>query len=506
MDILFSWLGHTDLGNMQDDIDGPISQIACFSDREFQRVFIIANREKGQWEAYKHWLKKRLAKHKKQPAEIEICFAKEVENVVDYGQLALVTKRYLGQLCQADSTVTINLTSGTGAMTAVSTLVGMGKTNCRFVQTDRRKPDSLPLETIIPSDFGDQYISSALAHSASLATAEAPLSDDFKKIATHSPKMKALVSKAQKLALSEVPALILGETGVGKETIAQAIHKTSIRHKHKIAAINCGAIAEGLLESILFGHKKGSFTSANSDQKGIFEDADKGTVFLDEVGELSLNAQTKLLRVLQDQKIRPVGSNKDVSIDVRLIAATHRNLSQMVAEGTFREDLFYRIAVGIVEIPPLRERQEDIEQLSLELASEIDQQMRKHQHFSNYKSKNLSACAIKFMKAQPWPGNIRELWNTLNRAYLWSEGSQVDKDDISNSLVSHIKRDDSNDIFLTANQTVDIGELVDKYKKKYVEAAIKISGGNKSKAAKILGLNSHQVLGKWLKDLSIELD
>ncbi len=504
MDILFSWLGHTDLGNMQDDMDGPISQIACFSDREFLRIFIISNQRPEHWDPYKLWLKKRLAKHNKCSAEIEICFAKGVKNVVDYGQLAVVTKQYLGELCQAENTVTINLTSGTGAMTAVSTLVGMGKTNCRFVQTDRRKPDSIPIETIIPSDFGDQYITSALAHSASLATAEAPLSDDFKKIATHSPKMKALVNKAQKLALSEVPALILGETGVGKETIAQAIHKTSIRHKHKIAAINCGAIAEGLLESILFGHKKGSFTSANSDQKGIFEEADKGTVFLDEVGELSLNAQTKLLRVLQDKKIRPVGANKDVPIDVRLIAATHRNLSQMVAEGTFREDLFYRIAVGIIEIPPLRERQEDIEQLSLELASEIDQQMLKHQHFSNYKSKNISDCAIKFTKEQPWPGNIRELWNTLNRAYLWSEGTQIDKSDISNALVSRIEKNDISDICLTANQTVDVNELVDKYKKKYVEAAMKTSGGNKSKAAKMLGLNSHQVLGKWLKDLGVE--
>ena len=308
--------------------------------------------------------------------------------------------------------------------------------------------------------------------------------------------MKELVSKAIRLANSDVPTLILGETGTGKETIAQAIHLGSIRKDSDIIAVNCGALAENLIESLLFGHKKGAFTGANDNAKGLFEDANGGTLFLDEVGELSASAQVKLLRVLQEKKINRVGESKTINVDVRIISATHRDLFKMVANGEFREDLYYRIAVGVLDIPPLRERIEDVEQLSTELSEQINRQAIKQ---NGYISKKISDSGINFIKTQPWPGNIRELWNTLNRAFLWTDNKIVTEKELADAMISHQPLEYSNEIILSIKDELDVNEVVDKFKKKYVTAALKASGGNKSKAADMLHLKDHQTVSNWMK-------
>jgi transcriptional regulator with PAS, ATPase and Fis domain len=283
--------------------------------------------------------------------------------------------------------------------------------------------------------------------------------------------------------------------------LANAIHAASLRSEKLLQIVNCGALPETLVDSILFGHVKGAFTGAEKDHKGLFEQAEGGTLFLDEVGELTPETQVKLLRALQQGEITKVGSDQTINVDVRIIAATHRDLMQLVEVNKFREDLFYRLAVGIIEIPALRDRTEDIADLVHELTDEIKLAASKH---PDYKSKKTSENAIKFISAQAWPGNIRELWNTLNRAFLWSDKEIITEKDIQGALVSRTNKQEIPDINLTLGQQVNISDILDIHKKKYIEAALKATGNNKTKAAEMLSLNSHQVLTKWIKDLAIE--
>jgi transcriptional regulator with GAF, ATPase, and Fis domain len=250
----------------------------------------------------------------------------------------------------------------------------------------------------------------------------------------------------------------------------------------------------------LFGHVKGSFTGADKEHRGLFEQADGGTLFLDEVGELTAQTQVKLLRALQQGEITKVGSEQTINVDVRIIAATHRDLMQQVESGSFREDLFYRLAVGIVDIPALRERIEDIPELVNELTDEINLTTSK---LPGAKGKNISDNAIKFILSQPWPGNIRELWNTLNRALLWSENKLITEKDLSDAIVNRRNINDCKEVVLSYNDQVDIIQLTEQYQKKYVEAALKASGNMKKSATKILGLKDHQTLSNWMKRLGI---
>ncbi|MCZ6404798.1 sigma-54 dependent transcriptional regulator, partial [Vibrio parahaemolyticus] len=231
----------------------------------------------------------------------------------------------------------------------------------------------------------------------------------------------------------DLPALILGESGVGKEVMATAIHNASQRANKSFKAVNCGALPENLVDSILFGHVKGAFTGADKNHAGLFEQADGGTLFLDEVGELPLNVQVKLLRALQQKEITRVGDVESRSVDVRIIAATHQDLFSLTSNGSFREDLFYRLAVGVIEVPALRKRPEDIPDLISTLMLEINRQAHTHPLFG---SKEISKDAINFAASYSWPGNIRELWNTLNRAVLWSEGEMISMEDLKSSVLS----------------------------------------------------------------------
>ena len=219
------------------------------------------------------------------------------------------------------------------------------------------------------------------------------------------------------MAHAELPVVIYGESGVGKELIARAIHSASERSKGPFMAVNCGAVTEALLESELFGHKKGAFTGADSDRVGILKAADSGTVFLDEVGEMPASMQVKLLRVLQEKKVRPVGSNSDITINVRILAATHRDLRKMVESGDFREDLFYRIAPVTLVIPPLRERTDDIAIIAQKILEAEG-------------GKSLSLDALKLLVSHPWRGNVRELQNVLRAATVFAAGDVISADEI----------------------------------------------------------------------------
>src|SRR5712675_1246208 len=240
----------------------------------------------------------------------------------------------------------------------------------------------------------------------------------FKDIVTRSPKMLSVLRAAEKAAASYIPVLVEGESGVGKELIARAIHGQGERRAKPFIAVNCGAIPDNLVESILFGHEYGAFTGATEKHLGKFVEASGGTLFLDEVGELPMAAQVKLLRAIQEGEVEPVGGRKTIKVDVRIISATNRNLIDDVKSGRFREDLFYRLHVFPIAVPPLRERPEDIADLVrhflVRFAAEEGKRIRA-----------VSADALSLLNAHPWPGNVRQLENAVFRAVVLADGDEV---------------------------------------------------------------------------------
>jgi len=238
------------------------------------------------------------------------------------------------------------------------------------------------------------------------------------------PAMLEVLEIARRVAQLDTPVLLLGETGVGKERVASYIFNESSRDKQNFIKVNCGAIPENLIESELFGYDPGAFTgAANKGKIGYFGVADKGTIFFDEIGDLSLSAQVKLLRVLQEQEIVRVGGNKPIKIDVRILAATNSDLAQLVRQGKFREDLYYRLSVFPIKIPPLRERQEDIVLLAEHMLAELNQKYNR--------SKNFTEAAVETMQKYGWPGNVRELKNVIERAFIMSNDSAVSVTELS---------------------------------------------------------------------------
>jgi len=251
----------------------------------------------------------------------------------------------------------------------------------------------------------------------------------FENIVAKSKGMLEVLDLVRRVAPSDATVLIEGETGTGKELIARAVHQHSPRHNAPFLPINCGALPETILESELFGHVKGAFTDAKANKKGLFEEADTGTIFLDEISETSPSTQVKLLRVLQDGEVRRVGSNTPITVDVRVIAATNRPIRQYVADGKFREDLYYRLQVIPIRIPPLRERREDI----LPLAEHF---LRIYNAKNNRDIKGISREAQKILLAHNWPGNVRELENAMERAVILCTGKEIAPDDFLGLLSS----------------------------------------------------------------------
>jgi len=273
----------------------------------------------------------------------------------------------------------------------------------------------------------------AAMETTSLVGEIAPVADNmvsvgFDNLIGDSPIMQRATELARKAASASIPVLIEGESGVGKEVFARAIHDASDRADKPFVAVNCGAIPENLVESILFGHEKGSFTGATEKRQGKFLEAHGGTLFLDEVGELPLDVQVKLLRALQEKEIDPVGGKQSIQVDIRVISATNRNLAERIAEGAFREDLFYRLNVYPINLPPLRQRKEDIPALTDFFLAQIS-------HMEDVPLKSISQQALSTVCAYDWPGNIRQLQNALFRAVILSEVDTLLPQDFPN-LVS----------------------------------------------------------------------
>ena len=289
-------------------------------------------------------------------------------------------------------------------------------------------------------------------------------------IVTRSPLMERLLEQAGMVAQSDVSVLINGQSGTGKEIVAQAIHNASPRRDKPFVAINCGALPEQLLESELFGHARGAFTGAVSNREGLFQAAEGGTLFLDEIGDMPVALQVKLLRVLQERKVRPLGSNRDIDIDVRIISATHRDLPKAMARGEFREDLFYRLNVVSLKIPPLAERTEDIPLLANHL---LRQSADRHKPFV----RAFSTDAMKRLMAAKWPGNVRQLVNVIEQCVALTSSPVI-----SDALVEQALEGEN-----TALPT--FAEARNQFELNYLRKLLQITKGNVTHAARMAGRN-----------------
>jgi DNA-binding NtrC family response regulator len=294
----------------------------------------------------------------------------------------------------------------------------------------------------------------------------------------HSHKMIDLYKEIALVAASRSTVLITGESGTGKELVARALHRNSPRASGAFVAVNCGAITETLLESELFGHVKGSFTGATGDKRGLFEEANQGTIFLDEIGETSLALQVKLLRVLQESEIRRVGSARSVRVDARVLAATNRDLEREVTEGRFREDLFYRLSVVTLRVPPLRERADD---LAL-LAAHALRQARE----AGARAATISEEALATLSQYGWPGNVRELENTIAHAALYARGKVITPEDLPVKVRNHARAGEPEN--KTQSMFKDLPSL-DELERRYLIHVLQAVGGSRTRAAEVLKID-----------------
>jgi transcriptional regulator with GAF, ATPase, and Fis domain len=382
-------------------------------------------------------------------------------------------------------------------MAAVWILLGKTKYPSEFLESSKQsgvKTAHVPFDIaaeLIPSLFesADRRLLSQ--------SDERPSSDArFGDIIYRGVEMARLISRAKKSAIRNLPVLIEGESGTGKELLAKAIANEGLRKGKPFRVVNCGAIPTELLESELFGHAKGSFSGAIQDRKGYFEEAHTGTLFLDEIGELPLAAQVKLLRVLQESEVTRVGTSEPRKVDVRVIAATNRDLVEEVRRGSFREDLYYRLAVVVLKVPPLRQREGDLGPLVDALLKRVNEECSTE---PGYVHKKLSAGAKNLINNHSWPGNVRELQNTLRRVAIWSEGATISENDFREALMPAAR------VGATGSQiSIDLGDGVDLQKimaetaRKHLQEALRVSNGNKSEAARMLGLPSYQTFSNWV--------
>jgi two-component system response regulator PilR (NtrC family) len=350
----------------------------------------------------------------------------------------------------------------------------------------------------VPKPFNNQELKQTIANALTLKTVEdEKLSLDsalkktlhFGKIIGNSPKMLLVYEMIRQVAKTTTNILLTGESGTGKELAARAIHDESNRSDKPFVAVNCGGIPETLMESELLGYKKGAFTGANQDKKGLFEVANKGTIFLDEIGELSISLQVKLLRVVQEKAFKPVGAGEDINVDVRIITATNKILEEEVIAGRFREDLFYRLNVIGIRMPSLRERKEDIRLLAHHFLEKYSREMGKG-------ITKLSSYAIDLLNKYDFPGNIRELENLIERSVALSNTNIILPESLAISLHKQIhkrrwiegiknKRFDLEDV----ENGVSLDNILEEIEKGYVEKAMELTRGDKARAAELLKIN-----------------
>lgn len=307
--------------------------------------------------------------------------------------------------------------------------------------------------------------------------------DYFNSNIGQSPVFESLLRSAKMVAATDVTILIKGETGTGKEMLATAIQKDSPRSEKPFITLNCAALPEGLVESELFGHKKGAFTGAISNKQGLFHAADGGTLFLDEINSLPLPIQTKLLRFLESGECLAVGETKPYVVDVRIIAATNSDLTKQIADGDFRQDLFFRLNVVPIEIPPLKQRTEDIELLIKHFLTQFSERY-------SIEAPKFHKQTIKALRAYSWPGNIRELRNLCERLSILLSGQTIEPENLPHEFTNNLSASSSDAVFILPEKGIDLDDL----EADMIHQALQRTNGNRSKSARLLGLSRDTLL------------
>lgn len=494
--LLVSWIGNTDLRAPKETHAvgvGPIAQ--AFDARPFDEAFLITDYHEREVAPFVRWLRPR-----KTSTQLHLLYEK-LSGPTQFGEIyeaaVRACERAVGR--QADEvSLTFHLSPGTPAMAAVWIILAKTRFPAELIESSRQhgvRTASVPFD--ISADFLPDLLRRPDRGLESLSAGLPPEAPEFTAIIHQSRTIERLILRARRVAPRSVPVLIEGETGTGKELLARAIHRASPRREKPFVPVNCGAIPAELVESEMFGHEKGAFTGANARRRGYFHEANTGTLFLDEVGELPKPAQVKLLRVLQESEIVSVGSSRPEKIDVRIIAATNRSLPGEVANGGFREDLFHRLAVAVLHLPPLRDRREDLPLLIEHLLRQVN---REGEEQPGYVAKKISVRARDLLVSHAWPGNVRELLNTLRRASIWSADATLTAEDIGDALLSVEGTNQRDDVLgRPLGENLDLQEIMTSVAEHYLRRALAEAHGNKTKAAKLVGLPSYQTLTNWME-------
>jgi DNA-binding NtrC family response regulator len=519
--ILTSWIGYADFRalaatlppeqqaavlkglNPPTPLVGQAGPLKTLLDQErFDEVHLLTDRGRARERLYAQWVGGGAVLHQV-----------TVKDPTDYAGIFHIVNQELSSILQSPRTeseeLCIHLSPGTPTMAAIWVLLGKSKYHpATFYQTHdgRAWVTDIPFDLVV--DYVPEVLRRADARLQSLAGQGPQEVEGFEAIAGDSHGIRVAVGRARRAARRDVPVLILGESGTGKEMFARALHDASPRRGRPFVAINCAAISRELLESELFGHKKGAFTGAVEDRDGAFREADGGTLFLDEVGECDPSMQAKLLRVLQPAEDDPcrrvfcrVGDSRPLTSDVRVLAATNRDLLDWVARHQFREDLYYRLAVITLKLPPLRERREDVPLIAGRLLDRINRDFGRRE--PGYRPRRLSDAALEFIKKHTWPGNVRQLGNTLTQAAVMTDGEVIDRDDVADAIAE-----------VPAARAADRGELplgdgfslerhLEEVQRCYLRRAMEQAGGVKRRAAELLGYRHYQTLAAQLERLDI---
>lgn len=493
--VFLAWIGWSDLNapNYPNNSNecGPIARIV--RNRSFDTIVLLVGFAKEsdtqRAGAYIDWIKTQTE------ADI-VPIHTDITSPTDWDKIYHAAKNACAQFSK-DNSLHFGISSGTPTMTAIWVLLAKTIYPAELIEASKQEQ---VLTITVPFDIAADYLPDLSRERDERLTrqadAKSPEDVHFRDIIYRCDEMKRVVLRARRVAKRNVPILIVGPSGTGKELFAKAIHRSSNRSEKPFKSINCGAIPASLIESELFGHERGAFTGADKKRLGLFEQANGGTLFLDEVGELPLEAQVKLLRVLQEHTITRIGSTEETNVNVRIIAATNRNVLEEVAEKRFREDLFYRIAVGVLKLPPLRERDGDIALLIDKLLEKENTENAKIE--PGYRKKKLAEDARQLLLHHPWPGNVRELRNTLARIVIWTDGTVIQKSDVRDALFYMPSSQERDILYREFDEGFELKQLFSEVAQHYIQRAMKQTNGNKTQAAKLLGISNYQTLTNWI--------
>ena len=498
-DVLISWIGATDL-RAADQTDptevGPIAR--ALDARSFDRVVLLYNYDKKKVDPFLRWLGRRATP----PVDSRHV---DLSSPTNFGEIYEVARQAISDTLtrqSADTRLTIHLSPGTPTMSAVWIILAKTRFPAELIQSSPQKG----VETAsVPFDMSAEFIPDLLrapdARLEELSRGLPPEAPEFEAIVHRSEVMRRAVARARLVAPRSVPVLLEGESGTGKELFARAIHNSGPRREGPFIPINCGAIPSELIESELFGHVKGAFTGATGKRLGHLREANGGTLFLDEAGELPRPAQVKLLRALQQNEVVPVGASKPEKVDVRILAATNRSLLREAAEGRFRSDLFYRLAVAILVLPPLCRREGDVGLLLDHFLAQVNAD---NEGQPSFRKKVLSPGARNLLLNHDWPGNVRELHNTLQRAAIWSTGETIDEIDAKEALLPSSDEGTRGILGKPLGNGFSLPETLATVARHYLDRARDEAAGNKTQAAELVGLASYQTFTNWLKKYGLE--